>query len=139
MSKINCVIILFLLFSNFLFCAATNSNQTAWNKKQTQLKELLEVTQAKNSLKISRDMLIADMPEGVRDIMSEILNPDELIKDVQKVYDRHLDEKTISAVLQFFKTPEGKKWVEAQPKILKDTMILSKSNAEKKLNKSIGK
>ena len=126
----NFLVLVLLLVISLSFVLGAEPSQ-----KQKLLIELLEVTKAKTALEISRDMIIADMPEGTKDIIMEIMNPNDLIKEIQKVYDRHLDEKTIKAVLVFFKTPEGKKWVEAQSQILKDTMILTKLNAEKKLNK----
>lgn len=62
------------------------------------------------------------LPDGFLDKFKELAKPEELVEMVVPIYKKHLDEKTIDAVIAFASTPEGKKFYAAQPALLRESM-----------------
>lgn len=56
-----------------------------------------------------------------QDVASE-MNFDQLMTSIIPVYQQHLSEEDIQAILQFYTTPAGKKLISSQPVIMQQSM-----------------
>ena len=141
------LLLIAIVFSTFIF-AETNQivntqsvKQTSFVdvKKKTEIKralvvELLQLVNAKQQSKEVLDSMIKMMPSDVRDTFKKALNADEMMELVIPVYEKYLTIDDLKSVIKFYKSPAGKKLLEAQPKIMKDSMIVMKVYAQKKLS-----
>ena len=64
----------------------------------------------------------ADLPPGFIQKFKETANPDSLIELLVPIYLKHLDEETLDGTIAFFESPAGKKFVKAQPLLMKESM-----------------
>ncbi len=62
------------------------------------------------------------VPPGFIEKFRELAKPDELTELVVPIYVRHLDEKTLDAVIAFNKTPAGKKMIASMPAITRESV-----------------
>ena len=136
-----------LLFSLLLIsaCATNNSaslsddnkmlkiNENASPKRKLVL-ELLNLFHAKEQSQQVLNSMIESMPLDVRDSLRSAFDSDEMIELIIPVYEKYLTEDDLREVIKFYKTPAGKKLLEAQPKIMQDSIIVMKVYAQKKLN-----
>jgi hypothetical protein len=96
--------------------------------KEKKIRKLLEVTGTAAMGKQVMDAMLdnfsksADLPEGFIPKFKEIANPDSLIELIVPIYVRNLDEETLDGTIAFFETPAGKKFIKAQPTIMKESM-----------------
>jgi hypothetical protein len=141
------LLLIAIVFSTSIF-AETNqivNNQSVKQtsfvdvKKKTEIKralvvELLQLVNAKQQSKEVLDSMIKMMPSDVRDTFKKALNADEMMELVIPVYEKYLTIDDLKSVIKFYKSPAGKKLLEAQPKIMKDSMIVMKVYAQKKLS-----
>jgi len=141
------LLLITIVFSTFIF-AETNEISNTQSVKQasfTDVKkeadvkralvvELLQLVNAKQQSQEVLDSMIKMMPSDVRDSFTKALNADEMMELVIPVYERYLTIDDLKSVIKFYKSPAGKKLLEAQPKIMKDSMIVMKVYAQKKLS-----
>jgi hypothetical protein len=113
-----------------------NVQQYAQHKRRLIL-ELLRVTnargQAAETLKTTTDM----MPPEARDVLTESLNVDEMVAQVVPVYEKYLTVEEIEGLLAFYRSPLGQKIIVAQPKIMKDSMIVMRVYVEKQITEML--
>ena len=135
--------IIIALLSTFLF-AKTNDVVEVVTKPEINVKKIseykrelvVELLQLVNAKKQSQEILnsmIKMLPEDVRNSFKKALNPDEMIELITPVYEKYLTAEDLESIIKFYKSPAGKKLLEAQPKIMKDSMIVMKVYAQKKL------
>lgn len=100
---------------------------SAETPKQKKIKELFQVMDIQaatnemsemilndtNSMKLSKNQKAA-MQKEMQSMMDYVLNKQA------ELYDRHFTEQEIDDILNFYKTPAGKKIIEETPKITKE-------------------
>ena len=107
------------------------------DNKRTLVIELLQLVKAKEQSQQVLDSMIQTMPLDVQATFKEALNADEMMKLVIPVYERYLTVDDLKNVIAFYRSPAGKKLLEAQPKIMKDSMIVMKVYVQKKLSEKM--
>ena len=146
-------LLLIVMITSFAFAETnivTNTNVTNTNEltiKQPEINvkklaeekralviELLQLVNAKQQSQEVLDSMIKMMPTDVRDTFKKALNADEMTELIIPVYERYLTIEDLKSVIKFYKSPGGKKLLDAQPKIIRDSMIVMKVYAEKKLS-----
>lgn len=105
--------------------------------KRTLVIELLQLVNAKKQSQQVLDSMIQAMPVDVQFSFKEALNADEMMKLVIPVYERYLTIDDLKNVIAFYRSPAGKKLLDAQPKIMKDSMIVMKVYVQKKLSEKM--
>ncbi len=117
-------------------------------KRYKDIKKMLDATQAvkmfdqmKNSMKASVGKMVQEslkdkdleMTDEVKklydDFMSKTLDMsmgmikiEDIINDMIPYYDKYLSNEDIKAIIAFYETPAGKKYLDAAPKIMMDYM-----------------
>jgi hypothetical protein len=133
--------ILLLLFVITSGMAQDNSSY------RTSLKKMMEVSGAIQSYKGAIDQFIkmfkerqSNIPNEVWDEMTVELNKigiEDLVTMTLPVYQRHLTEADIKAIIAFYETPAGKKFAEKTPMITKESMQAGQEWG-KKIGEAIG-
>jgi hypothetical protein len=96
--------------------------------KEKKIRKLLEVTGAAAMGKQVMDTMLdhfsksVDLPEGFIEKFKETANPGSLVELIVPIYVKHLDEETLDGTIAFFESPAGRKFVKAQPLIMKESM-----------------
>ena len=62
------------------------------------------------------------LPEGFIEAFQKLAKPESLVDLIVPIYRKHLDEATIDASLAFYRTPNGRKLLAAQPAIATESM-----------------
>ena len=141
------LLLIAIVFSTFIFAETNEIVKTqpiaqitfADVKKKTEDKralvvELLQLVNAKQQSQDILNSMIKMLPTDVRDSFKKALNADEMMELVIPVYEKYLTTEDLEGIIGFYKSPAGKKLLIAQPKIMKDSMIVMKVYAEKKLS-----
>jgi len=118
------------------------SNFTSKNyakNKRGLVQKLLNITGAKKQVEEILKTMTDVLPKGTKQAFIDPLDPDEMVKQVIPVYERYLSISELQAIIQFYKTPAGKKLLKAQPKIMEDSMVVMKVYVQKKLEESMNK
>lgn len=103
------------------------SAETPKQKKIKELFQVMDIQAATNemsemilndtdSMKLSKNQKAA-MQKEMQSMMDYVLNKQA------ELYDRHFTEQEIDDILNFYKTPAGKKVIEETPKITKELFI----------------
>jgi hypothetical protein len=96
--------------------------------KEKKIRKLLEVTGSAAMGKQVMDTMLdhfsksADIPEGFIAKFKETANPESLVELLVPIYLKNLDEETLDGTIAFFESPAGKKFIKAQPLIMKESM-----------------
>ena len=116
--------------SDDYYSFAASKNQS---EKQKLVLELLSLLNAKQQSEEVLNSMIKSMPYDVRDTLKKAFDADEMINLIVPVYEKYLTEDDLRAAISFYKSPAGKKLLKAQPMIMKDSIIVMKVYAQKKL------
>ncbi len=63
----------------------------------------------------------------MKDMMTESLAaypPDEMIQDLVPIYQKYLDKSDVEAMVRFYSSPSGQKFLDSQPKIMSAFMAV---------------
>ena len=95
--------------------------------KEKKVRELLALTGAGKLGKQVMDGMM-DQFKGMPGMSPEFVKkfkamakPEALVDMIVPIYMKHLDEKTLDAAIAFYKTPEGRALIKAQPKIVQES------------------
>lgn len=99
--------------------------------KKTSIEQLMQLTgagdlsaQMMNQMLPAMQQMIPDAPPTFWDTFKQELDANELMKMIIPVYQKHLSEEDIQAILAFYSTPAGKKLISAQPAIMQESMMI---------------
>lgn len=98
------------------------------SNKEMKIRKLLDTTGAAATGKQVMDAMLNEfgksnnLPEGFIEKFKETARPDTLVEIIVPIYLKHLDEDTVDGAIAFFESPAGKKFLKAQPEILKESM-----------------
>jgi hypothetical protein len=128
------IIFALLMIVNFGANAQTaqNSNHTEYKKA---LVEMLEITGSNASFKMMLEQMIPVFQQQNKAITEEAMEMvkskfvqssiSELIELSTPIYQEHLELQDLKDVIEFYKTPAGKKYGEKNPLIAKESMQVS--------------
>ncbi|MDP5029121.1 MAG: DUF2059 domain-containing protein [Paraglaciecola sp.] len=99
--------------------------------KKASIEQLMQLTgagdlsaQMMNQMLPAMQQMIPDAPPTFWDTFKQELDANELMKMIIPVYQKHLSEEDIQAILAFYSTPAGKKLISAQPAIMQESMMI---------------
>lgn len=114
--------------------SAGSAGQEGAEKKQSakeqKVRKLLELTGAASMGNQVMDAMldqfnkIPNLPEGFIAKFRELASGQDLLGQVIPIYMKHLDEESLDALIAFYQTDAGKKFIKAQPAIMKESMEL---------------
>jgi hypothetical protein len=96
--------------------------------KEAKVRELLEVTGAAQMGKQAMEQMMQafdsmpNLPEGFAAKFLELAKPEQLVELIVPIYMKHVDTNDLDTLLAFFRTPSGKRWIQAQSPIMKESM-----------------
>lgn len=96
--------------------------------KEAKVRELLEATGAGQMGKQAMEQMtqafenMPGLPEGFLPKFLEMAKPEQLVEMIVPIYMKHVDTADRDALLAFFRTPAGKRWIQAQGPIMKESM-----------------
>lgn len=106
--------------------------------KTEDISRLLEVTNVKAQAAQMFDLMMPalqamapDVPEAFWTMFREKLDMESYVALFIPVYDRHFSHDEIKALLRFYETPAGKKFVEATPMIAQESFAIGEAWGQK--------
>lgn len=102
----------------------------AQNAKERKVRELLALTSGPDmgdrliAMLVERFKRVPKLPAGYIAKFKELARPEELLDLVTEVHAKYVDEADLDAIIQFFRTEAGKRWIAAQPKIMRETQTI---------------
>jgi uncharacterized protein len=75
--------------------------------------------------------MLPDAPAAFWETFKQELDANELMQAIIPVYQKHLTEEDIQAILVFYNTPAGKKLISAQPSIMQESMMIGQQWGQK--------
>lgn len=117
---------LLLLLFEVASVLAWQPSSKGQDAKRIRVRKLLEVTEAGERAKKTMDELFdqyrkdPDLAEFA-DLYKEV-DTQQLVELIVPIYMKHYSEEEINGLIEFYKTPVGRKLIQTQPKIMKETM-----------------
>ncbi len=97
--------------------------------KEKDIRHLLDATGAgKIGVQVMAQMLssfrtsMPSVPGSFWDDFQKRIHPEQLVDMVVPIYDRHFTDADIKALIAFYETPAGKKFIAATPAITQESM-----------------
>lgn len=118
----------FLLMATPAFAQEARSEAAATAAKEKKVRTLLELSGASKQGRQVMDAMLAqfeqmpDLPKGFIDEFKRIAKPSDLVELIVPVYSKHLTEVDLDALIEFYKSPVGRRFVAAQPEITRESM-----------------
>ncbi len=136
------VLLLSLTFATFSMAEEAKTN----NASVASVKELMDKTgtgemavQAMNQmLPVIKQMVPNASDEFWAEFMKEV-NPDDLVKMIIPIYQRHFSQEDIDAVNAFYDTQAGKNFISSQPLIMQESMMVGQAWSQAIVQKVIAK
>lgn len=126
-----------------------------------QVMKLLDLLQVRDSLQVTleavkkqlrnsaeeqfREKILIPSPEqekSLQAIVDEVfgdLSPNDMIKDVVPVYQKHLTRSDVRALLEFYSSPAGQKILREQPAMIRESMQAAGASQQQKMEKVLAK
>lgn len=124
--------IILVLLSALLLMGAAFAQSAGTSSYEKKLSKMMKAQGVEKTFKTSVSMMVkqfkminTDVPAEVWDELEvefEKASIDELISMLVPVYQRHLTESDLDAIIQFYETPVGKKLAKATPAISEESM-----------------
>ncbi|MBW2736199.1 MAG: DUF2059 domain-containing protein [Deltaproteobacteria bacterium] len=109
----------------------STTSAEAGSAKLKKIHKLLKLTgAAAMGDQIMRQMLssfktrLPKVPHKFWDTLISRKDIDGLIKEVAKVYEKHLPMKDVDGLIKFYSTPLGRRFVKLQPLLMRDSMVV---------------
>lgn len=108
--------------------AAAQDPKAGAAAKEAKVRELLEATGAAQMGKQAMEQMkqafeaMPNLPDGFLDKFLEMAKPEEIVEMIVPIYMKHVDSADLDSLLAFFRTPAGKRWIQAQSPIMKESM-----------------
>jgi hypothetical protein len=117
-----------ILAPSRLCLEAQDEKEKKPSSREQKVRRLLEITGAASMGKQVMDAMLdqfskmPNLPEGFIAKFREVASGQDLLEQVIPIYMKHFDEECLDALIAFYQTDAGKKFVKAQPAILKESM-----------------
>jgi uncharacterized protein len=106
----------------------------AENASVASVKELMDKTgtgemavQAMNQMLPMIKKMVPDAPEAFWAEFQKELNPNELVEMIIPIYQKHFSQEDIDAVNAFYETKAGQNFIQSQPLIMQESMIVGQA------------
>lgn len=106
----------------------SRSEAVATAAKEKKVRTLLELSGASRQGRQVMDAMLAqfeqmpELPKGFITEFKRLAKPDDLVELIVPIYSKHLTEGDVDALIAFYKSPAGKRFVAAQPDITTESM-----------------
>jgi uncharacterized protein len=124
----------------------TNAAYAAEAQKTEDIKTLLHITKADAMGKQVGDTLLANfrsaapnVPESFWQEAQTELDAFDNVKLLVSIYDKNFSHEDIKALIAFYKTPTGRRFIEAQPVMMNEAMTAGQKWGEQAAKKIIEK
>ncbi len=114
------------------------SSSFAKSASRESVLELMNVTGAGQlGVQVMQNMLpqlkqmLPNSPQKFWDDLEGSFNPDELVDLVIPIYQKHFTESDIKAIIKFYKTDIGVKFIKAQPAIVNESSLAGQQWGQK--------
>jgi hypothetical protein len=132
---------LILITFSLLFTITAAQAQPASTKS---IKQLMDKTgagqmgmQAMRQMLPSLKRMVPNAPEKFwTDFMAEV-SPDDLVNMVIPIYQKYLTEEDVQAINRFYDSPAGRKLIQSQPMIMRESMLQGQAWGQKLARKVI--
>ena len=124
-------IIKICLFLTILFLCANANEQRIKENNLDKLIKLNTGDKIKDSIKQTLRMLYPN-DDSVEELSSEFIN--KLIEETRQIYSTHYTDEEIKHMLDFYASKTGKKIIEKQHIIIKETMIVKQKIYQELMN-----
>ena len=126
-----------------------------------QVLKLLDLLQVRDSLQVTldavkkqlrnsaedqfREKIFKPSPEQLKSLQAIVddvfadLSPEDMIKDVVPVYQKHLTRSDVRALVAFYSSPAGQKILREQPAMVRESMQAAGASQQKKMEKVLAK
>lgn len=119
--------------------ASTGPVEGVSDAKAALIRELLDVSGSRNMSKLVMDRVIQSVKDtkpkethAAIDRLSAMLDMSELEGDLIRIYDKHMTEEDLRALLAFFRSPAGTKYLSKVPVMMSEAMSLGERWAGEK-------
>jgi uncharacterized protein len=113
-------------------------SSVAEQAKKESVDKLMQLTgagdlgmQMMNQMLPAMQQMLPDAPAAFWETFKQELDANELMQAIIPVYQKHLTEEDIQAILVFYNTPAGKKLISAQPSIMQESMMIGQQWGQK--------
>lgn len=117
---------------------AKTAKTSTGTDKAADIRTLLTLTQAGEMAAAMMQEMLNSYRQSMPKVPDEFwlrfakkVKTDDLVEMLVPIYDRHLSHEEITALIQFFQSPVGKKLVSVQPEIMKESMQAGQAWGEK--------
>lgn len=125
-------------FTSVLVALSLSLPVWAETAKVESVQKLMDITGAANVGQIMMSQMMPALKQAIpdasesfwQDIQAE-MNFDKMIVEIIPVYQQHLSEEDIQAILQFYTTPAGKNLISSQPAIMQQSMQIGQQWGQK--------
>ena len=122
-----------------------------------QVMKLLELLQVRDSLQVTleavkkqmrnsaedqfREKILNPSPQQLKSLQAIVdevfgdISPEDMIKDVVPVYQKHLTRSDVRAMVAFYSSPAGRKILREQPAMVRESMEAAGSGQQKKMER----
>ena len=107
-------------------------------RKEAKIRELMKLTGAADMGKQTMDAMLESFratpnisPEFIERFKKEV-DPDEIVELIIPIYDKYLTEQDLDAVIAFYKTPAGRKFISVLPQMLKESLAVGQQWGQQK-------
>ena len=133
-------------FMTVILVALPAANSYAAPATEKSIRELMTLTgagnlgvQAMQNMLPAMKQLVPQAPESFwTDVMKEV-DSDELITLIIPIYKRHFTEEEIQDTIKFYKSPAGRKMIQALPQVMQESMAVGQQWGEKLAQRVIAK
>lgn len=124
---------LLIMFATLLFALPAaaqeaRSEAAATAAKEKKVRTLLELSGASSQGRQVMDAMLAqfeqmpELPKGFITEFKRVAKPADLVELIVPIYSKHLTEGDVDALIAFYKSPAGQRFVAAQPEITSESM-----------------
>ena len=116
-----------LLFALPAAAQEARSEAAAMDAKEKKVRTLLELSGASQQGRQVMDAMLAqfeqmpELPKGFIAEFKRIAKPADLVELIVPIYSKHLTEGDVDALIAFYKSPAGQRFVGAQPEITRES------------------
>jgi hypothetical protein len=111
-------------------CIVLAINTVAFTQTKTEkIEQLLDVMNTEKTIEMMKQQYVTilsqaspDAPTSLLDSLFDRMDKQGLYAITIPIYDKHLDEESIDAMLSFYKTDAGQRVIEKMPLIMQESM-----------------
>ena len=85
----------------------------------------MEINGTIGNLKNSFERTLAQAPEDKREMMTTLLNLNDIVQLLIPIYDKYYTEEDLRQLIDFYQSPVGQKVFDVTPQIMKETLEAS--------------